>query len=115
MTADVSDLTQTINAVSAVVYLPVGLKYDLKAWQALWPRIMDNTIEACKRARAKLIFFDNVYMYGKVSGPMTEETPFNPCAQEGGSPRTDCHRPPGANEDRGSGRSHCAVRRFLWS
>ena len=83
MTADVSDLTQTINAVSAVVYLPVGLKYDLKAWQALWPRIMDNTIEACKRARAKLIFFDNVYMYGKVSGPMTEETPFNPCAKKG--------------------------------
>jgi len=44
---------------------------------------MANTIEACKRANAKLIFFDNVYMYGKVSGAMTEETPFNPCSRKG--------------------------------
>jgi nucleoside-diphosphate-sugar epimerase len=49
----------------------------------MWPRIMSNTIEACKRAGAKLIFFDNVYMYGKVSGPMTEQTPFNPCSKKG--------------------------------
>jgi nucleoside-diphosphate-sugar epimerase len=67
----------------AVVYLLVGLKYELRVWRELWPRIMRNAIEACKRANAKLIFFDNVYMYGKVSGPMTEETPFNPCSKKG--------------------------------
>ena len=44
---------------------------------------MGNTIEACKRAHAKLIFFDNIYMYGKVSGPMTEDTSFNPCSKKG--------------------------------
>ena len=66
-----------------MVHLLVGLKYDRKVWQDLWPRIMSNTIEACKRAGAQLIFFDNVYMYGKVSGPMTEETPFNPCSRKG--------------------------------
>ena len=44
---------------------------------------MSNSIEACKRAGAKLIFFDNVYMYGKAGGPMTEETPFNPCSKKG--------------------------------
>ena len=49
----------------------------------MWPRVMSNTIEACKRAGAKLIFFDNVYMYGKVNGPMTEATPFNPCSKKG--------------------------------
>src|SRR5579859_2911403 len=83
--ADLTDKDQTIHAVadSTVVHLLVGLKYDLKVWQDLWPRIMSNTIEACKRAGAKLIFFDNVYMYGKVSGPMTEETPFNPCSMKG--------------------------------
>jgi nucleoside-diphosphate-sugar epimerase len=83
--ADVSDLDQTISAVngSSVVYLLVGLKYDTNVWRALWPRIMRNAIEACKRANAKLIFFDNVYMYGKVSGPMTEETPFNPVSRKG--------------------------------
>jgi nucleoside-diphosphate-sugar epimerase len=44
---------------------------------------MGNTIEACKRANARLTFFDNVYMYGKVAGAMTEETPFNPCSKKG--------------------------------
>jgi nucleoside-diphosphate-sugar epimerase len=42
-----------------------------------------NTIEACKRAEAKLIFFDNVYMYGKVVGPMMENTPYAPCSKKG--------------------------------
>jgi nucleoside-diphosphate-sugar epimerase len=85
LTADLTDKGQTIQAVagSTVVHLLVGLKYDLKVWQDLWPRIMSNAIEACKRADAKLIFFDNVYMYGRVSGPMTEETPFNPCSRKG--------------------------------
>lgn len=83
--ADISDLEQTIRAVSGstVVYLLIGLKYDFKVWRELWPRIMNNVIEACKRSNAKMIFFDNVYMYGKVSGPMTEETPFNPCSKKG--------------------------------
>jgi nucleoside-diphosphate-sugar epimerase len=85
LSADLSDLDQTIRAVSgsSVVHLLVGLKYELRVWRELWPRIMSNAIEACKRANAKLIFFDNVYMYGKVSGPMTEETPFNPCSKKG--------------------------------
>src|SRR5450759_1309453 len=42
-----------------------------------------NVIEACKRAQAKLIFFDNVYMYGKVDGLMTEDTPYAPCSKKG--------------------------------
>ena len=44
---------------------------------------MTNVINACKETGAKLIFFDNVYMYGKVNGWMTEETPFNPCSKKG--------------------------------
>ena len=85
LAADLTDKDQTIRAVagSSVVHLLVGLKYDHKLWQDVWPRVMSNTIEACKRARAKLLFFDNVYMYGKVTGPMTEETPFNPCSKKG--------------------------------
>jgi nucleoside-diphosphate-sugar epimerase len=85
VTADLTDKDQAIRAIagSRVVYLVVGLKYDHKLWQDMWPRVMSNAIEACKRASAKLIFFDNVYMYGKVSGLMTEETGFNPCSKKG--------------------------------
>jgi nucleoside-diphosphate-sugar epimerase len=85
LSADISDLGQTIRAVSgsSVVHLLVGLKYDRRVWRQLWPRIMGNAIEACKRANAKLLFFDNVYMYGRVRGPMTEDTRFNPCSAKG--------------------------------
>jgi nucleoside-diphosphate-sugar epimerase len=83
--ADITDSTQAKEAIanSAIVYLVVGLKYDTKVWHQQWPRIMRNTIEACEKTRAKLIFFDNVYMYGKVYGPMTEETPFRPVSRKG--------------------------------
>ena len=85
VSADLTNREQTLAAVlgSSVVYLLVGLKYDHKVWADEWPRVMGNTIEACKRARAKLVFFDNVYMYGRVHGTMTEETPFNPCSKKG--------------------------------
>ncbi len=85
VSADITDQEQTIRAVagSSVVHLLVGLKYDHRLWAEMWPRIMANTIEACKRAGARLVFFDNVYMYGRVNGPMTEETAFNPSSRKG--------------------------------
>lgn len=85
MRADLADFDQTLRAVSgsSVVYLLVGLKYDHKLWAEQWPRIMANTIEACKRAGARLVFFDNVYMYGRVSGAMTEQTPYHPTSRKG--------------------------------
>lgn len=83
--ADVSDRDQAIDAVagSSIVFLLVGLKYDHKVWEVIWPRVMANTVEACKRAGAKLVFFDNVYMYGRVRGAMTEETPYRPTSRKG--------------------------------
>jgi nucleoside-diphosphate-sugar epimerase len=83
--ADLTDRDATLRAVagSSVVLLLAGLPYDHKVWADQWPRIMANTIEASKRAGAKLLFFDNVYMYGRVQGPMTEDTPFNPCSRKG--------------------------------
>jgi nucleoside-diphosphate-sugar epimerase len=44
---------------------------------------MRNAIKAAKRSNCRLVFFDNVYMYGKVEGVMTEETPFRPCSKKG--------------------------------
>jgi uncharacterized protein YbjT (DUF2867 family) len=91
--ADLSRLDDAVRAVAGatIAFLVVGLKYDLKVWRELWPGIMRNAIEAAKRARTRLIFFDNVYMYGKVDGPMTEETPFRPQPQ-GRNPSPDRER-----------------------
>ena len=69
--------------LNEVVFLTAGLQYDSKVWQEQWPKLMQNVITACKENGSRLVFFDNVYMYGKVVGPMTEETPFNPCSRKG--------------------------------
>ncbi len=83
--ADLLDGHATANAVlgSDVVYLVAGLQYNLAVWQEQWPRVMRNTIDACKRHNARLVFFDNLYAYGSVEGVMTEETPFNPTSKKG--------------------------------
>ena len=83
--ADLASYDQTLKSVqnSDIVYLCAGLPYDSKVWAELWPKVMQNTINACKSVNAKLIFFDNVYMYGRVEGKMTETTPFNPCSRKG--------------------------------
>jgi nucleoside-diphosphate-sugar epimerase len=85
ISADLTDKDQCARAVagSSLVLLLAGLKYDHTVWAELWPRIMANTTEACKQAKARLIFFDNVYMYGRVAGAMTENTPFNPRSRKG--------------------------------
>jgi nucleoside-diphosphate-sugar epimerase len=83
--ADMTQRDQALKAIggSAVVYCCIGLKYDYYLWREQWPKIMDNQIDACKATGAKLIFFDNVYMYGKVFGSMTEETVYNPSSRKG--------------------------------
>jgi len=83
--ADITNYKQTEEAVkgSEVVYLTIGLKYSSELWRIQWPLIMNNVIDACKKHGSKLVFFDNVYMLGKVDGWMTEETPVNPCSVKG--------------------------------
>lgn len=83
--ADLLDAKATASAVSGsdVVYLVAGLPYKLSVWQAQWPRIMRNVIDACKQHGSRLVFFDNVYAYGHVDGVMTEDTPFNPTSRKG--------------------------------
>jgi nucleoside-diphosphate-sugar epimerase len=83
--ADITDPAQTLDAIrdSAVVYCCIGLPYNYSIWRQQWPRIIDNLIAACQQTKAKLLFFDNVYMYGQTTGPMTEETPYNPASRKG--------------------------------
>jgi len=83
--ADIMSYSETTNSIkgSDIVYLCAGLPYNTDIWNELWPKITQNAIDACKSVGAKLIFFDNVYMYGKVNGNMVETTPYNPCSRKG--------------------------------
>ena len=84
--ADLADREMVFKAVegSEVVYLTIGFEYKLTVWQEKWPTLMRNLIDACSEHKAKLVFFDNIYMYDKGHlSHMTEETPVNPCSKKG--------------------------------
>ncbi|MFA6249362.1 MAG: NAD-dependent epimerase/dehydratase family protein [Mucilaginibacter sp.] len=83
--ADLLNYNEVQEAVkgSTVVYLCAGLIYDVKIWQEQWPVIIRNVINVTKENNARLIFFDNVYMYGLVDGPMKEDTPYHPSSEKG--------------------------------
>ncbi len=84
--ADLTNPNEVKSAVkgSEIVYLTAGLKYNIKVWQSDWPVIMRNVIEACITHQAKLVFFDNIYMYdGTNLNPITEALPHNPHTKKG--------------------------------
>ena len=83
--ADLLNYSEVLEAAkgSTVIYLTAGLVYDKNVWQQQWPVIIQNVINAAKATGARLIFFDNIYMYGLVNGPITEATPYNPCSIKG--------------------------------
>lgn len=83
--ADLKDYPALLNAArgATVLYMCAGLRYDKAVWKAEWPVITNNVIRLAKDTGARLIFFDNVYMYGQVPGAMTEATPNNPCSVKG--------------------------------
>lgn len=84
--ADLSNSALVDKAVegSNVVYLVVGFDYKLDVWQEKWPKLMRATIDACIKHNARLVFFDNVYMYDIKDIPhMTEDSALNPPSRKG--------------------------------
>lgn len=85
LAADLLDSAQTMRAVegSEVVYMTVGVPLDTQLWVHQWPILMQNAIDACAAHGARLVFFDNTYMYPQTSQPQTEETAFAPYGNKG--------------------------------
>lgn len=78
------ELVDKAVAGSEVVYLLVGFEYKLSVWKQNWPKLMQSVIDACIRHNAKLVFFDNVYLYDRFAiGHMTEESKVNPPSEKG--------------------------------
>ncbi len=83
---DLNDLSQIEKAIagSEVVYVVIGFEYKLKVWQKIWPSFMREVINSCKAHNAKLVFFDNVYLYDKLAIPhMIETSPIQAPSKKG--------------------------------
>lgn len=84
--ADANDLKQVDRAIegSQVVYVTIGFEYNIKVWRKTWPAFMQVVIDSCLKHNARLVFFDNMYLYSWSSVPfMTEESPVDPPSRKG--------------------------------
>jgi nucleoside-diphosphate-sugar epimerase len=75
LAADAADPAQTRKACegATVVYHCVQPPYQ--RWAAEFPALTQSIAEAAAGAGARLVYADNPYTYGPVSGPITEDLP----------------------------------------
>ncbi len=101
--ADLRDAASAAHALHGVdvAYLTVGLPYSTRVWRRDWPAVVRNAIDGCLANGTHLVYFDNVYAYGRTDAPMKESTPIRPSSRKG-EVRADLLRMlDGARDDHG--------------
>ncbi|MBB4513165.1 SDR family oxidoreductase [Paraburkholderia fungorum] len=85
VSANLLDAKQTLDAVkgSSIVYFTAGLPPDTALWEAQFPTMLKNALDACRVAGASFAYFDNTYMYPQDARLLTEEAPFAPVGRKG--------------------------------
>ncbi|MEV0678403.1 NAD-dependent epimerase/dehydratase family protein [Actinosynnema sp. NPDC050436] len=76
--ADLLDRDAAVAAArgASVVHLAANVPYP--SWADTLPTLFDNAVAAAEAAGAKLVLADNLYSYGPVTEPITEDTPERP-------------------------------------
>lgn len=74
MPCDVLDAASVTTAVAGArqVAVAIGFEYTGAVWESVWPIAMRNLLDACAAAGARMIFLDNLYMYGPQHRPLVE-------------------------------------------
>ncbi len=65
------------------LHVVVGTNAPYTAWPAKLPPIMHGIIVGAEAAGARLVFADNLYGYGAVAGPLTEDLPYDATGPKG--------------------------------
>lgn len=82
--ADVTDPERARAAArgAEVVYQVLNARYD--RWAQDFPGLQAAVVDAARHAGARLVSFENVYMYGKPGpAPFREDHPLAPCSRKG--------------------------------
>ena len=53
----------------------IGFVYSGIVWREAWPKAMANFVAACRATGARMVFIDNLYMYGPQTEPLVETMP----------------------------------------
>lgn len=83
VTADLADVSEAKRACDGadVVYHCANPPYA--KWPELHPPLMRAVIEGASSTGARLVFGDNLYAYGPVDGPLTEDLPYQASGPNG--------------------------------
>jgi nucleoside-diphosphate-sugar epimerase len=75
LAADVTDPGAATRALAgaSVVYHTASAPYD--RWPDLLPPIMSGIVAGAAATGARVVYADNLYAYGRVDGPLTEDLP----------------------------------------
>jgi nucleoside-diphosphate-sugar epimerase len=78
---DALDRDAVLKAVrgSGQFVVTIGFSYSGVVWREAWPRAMANFVAACRTTGARMLFIDNLYMYGPQTTPLVETMPFSDC------------------------------------
>jgi nucleoside-diphosphate-sugar epimerase len=76
---DALDRDAVVKAVhdSGQFVVTIGFPYSGVLWREAWPRAITNFVAACKATSARMVFVDNLYMYGPQTTPLTETMPLS--------------------------------------
>jgi nucleoside-diphosphate-sugar epimerase len=66
---------------AGVVYNAVNVPFP--QWRERFPAAVDGVLAGAGAADARMVFVDDTWMYGRVSGPMTEDLPSRPVSHKG--------------------------------
>ncbi|KOX17256.1 hypothetical protein ADK67_39115 [Saccharothrix sp. NRRL B-16348] len=75
---DLMDRASTLKAVEGASVIHMAANVFYSNWLEMLPTMVENAIAAAEAVGAKIVFADNLYAYGPVSGPLTEDTPERP-------------------------------------
>jgi len=83
--ADVTNRAEAIAAAAGAttIYHAMGTLYSASVWAATLPVYMESMIAAASEIGVRLVYTDNLYMYGKPNGPMIETSPIRPAEGKG--------------------------------
>ncbi len=83
MAGDATDPTsmREVCGGASVVYNAVNV--PLGEWRERLPAVIDGVLAGARAADARMVFVDDTWMYGRVSGPMTENLPHRPVSNKG--------------------------------
>jgi nucleoside-diphosphate-sugar epimerase len=74
---DALDRDAVVKAVSGAgqFVVAIGFPYSGVLWRDVWPKAIANFVAACKATGARMVFIDDLYMYGPQTAPLVETMP----------------------------------------